>query len=308
MDIKEKMKKMMFGNSKTKDDQRPSSPCEGDLTDHLYLSALKEGVPDSHERVERYQKSIFRPENIYGKNVAVVGTGALGSQVTKDLIQLGVNVILIDPDEVEASNLSRSYFTEEDIGLPKSIALARRVENFRNIEDQFLEAFWESIQTFREKYTERIEDIDFMVIAIDNDQGIMDSVDLCNDYNIPYSVSTVSKNSYWAQVYVNPDPNQTEGCYWDFNPNTDRDDGGRSPCDENIPSPSIIYPHSVCAGITGFCVKAILNEEELGYREININLKTGELYKREEVEVKEDCPICSKVGRQKEDIKVRWYS
>ena len=45
---------------------------------------------------------------LQASKVAVVGLGGVGSLVAEQLARLGVgNIVLIDPDEIESSNLSR---------------------------------------------------------------------------------------------------------------------------------------------------------------------------------------------------------
>lgn len=57
----------------------------------------------------------------------VVGAGALGNEIIKDLALLGVGTVLIvDCDQIEISNLSRApLFRTSDVGQPKAIAAAR---------------------------------------------------------------------------------------------------------------------------------------------------------------------------------------
>jgi adenylyltransferase/sulfurtransferase len=59
----------------------------------------------------------------------VVGAGALGNEVGKNLALMGVRlIIVVDKDVVEVSNLTRSvFFRESDHGLPKARVLARRL-------------------------------------------------------------------------------------------------------------------------------------------------------------------------------------
>jgi adenylyltransferase/sulfurtransferase len=60
--------------------------------------------------------------------VLVVGAGALGNEVVKNLVLLGVgDIVVIDPDSVELSNLARCVlFRAEDEGRPKAEVIARR--------------------------------------------------------------------------------------------------------------------------------------------------------------------------------------
>ncbi len=60
--------------------------------------------------------------------VLVAGCGSVGSYVAEQLVRSGVGrLALLDPDSVEAENLSRSVYTAEDVGRPKTEALARRL-------------------------------------------------------------------------------------------------------------------------------------------------------------------------------------
>jgi adenylyltransferase/sulfurtransferase len=72
--------------------------------------------------------SWWRQERLRGARLLVVGAGALGNEVVKNLALLGIGTThLIDFDVVEPSNLSRSVlFREEDGGQPKAHVAARR--------------------------------------------------------------------------------------------------------------------------------------------------------------------------------------
>jgi molybdopterin/thiamine biosynthesis adenylyltransferase len=60
-------------------------------------------------------------------HVLVIGAGAIGNEVAKNLALVGVGrLTLVDPDTVEASNLNRCiFFRESDIGR-KKVRVARR--------------------------------------------------------------------------------------------------------------------------------------------------------------------------------------
>src|SRR5829696_7141027 len=70
----------------------------------------------------------WRQERLAAARVLVVGAGALGNEVLKNLALLGVGTVyVIDLDEVEPSNLSRSVlFRAEDGGRGKAEVAARR--------------------------------------------------------------------------------------------------------------------------------------------------------------------------------------
>lgn len=62
------------------------------------------------------------------RTALVAGCGSVGSCLAEQLVRGGVGrLTLLDPDAVEAENLSRTVYTIEDVGLPKTEALARRL-------------------------------------------------------------------------------------------------------------------------------------------------------------------------------------
>ena len=84
---------------------------------------------DDDDRYSRLRLiSWWRQERLATAKVLVVGAGALGNEVIKNLALLGVGTTyLIDLDAIEASNLSRSVlFRAEDAGRPKAEVAARR--------------------------------------------------------------------------------------------------------------------------------------------------------------------------------------
>ena len=78
---------------------------------------------DDQDRYSRLRLiSWWRQERLRDARVLVVGAGALGNEVMKNLVLLGLGTTyLIDLDVVEPSNLSRSVlFREQDGGHPKA--------------------------------------------------------------------------------------------------------------------------------------------------------------------------------------------
>ena len=69
-------------------------------------------------------------ERIEGARVLVVGAGALGNEILKNLALLGFrHVLIVDLDQIECSNLSRSIlFRPDDIGKSKAGTAAQAVK------------------------------------------------------------------------------------------------------------------------------------------------------------------------------------
>ena len=85
-----------------------------------------------NERVDRYARhnliDWFSQPQLAASKVAVVGAGAIGNEVVKNLALLGVGrVDVFDFDQVELHNLTRSVLLREaDVGQAKAQAVARR--------------------------------------------------------------------------------------------------------------------------------------------------------------------------------------
>ncbi len=75
--------------------------------------------------------SWWERDKVQAARVMVVGAGALGNEVLKNLALMGVgNLFIVDFDTIEAANLSRSVlFRSEDSGMKKAEVAARRVKD-----------------------------------------------------------------------------------------------------------------------------------------------------------------------------------
>ncbi len=63
-------------------------------------------------------------EKINNHKIGIAGCGGLGSNIAMMLVRSGVsNLVLVDYDKVELSNLNRQHFFQEDIGKNKTDAL-----------------------------------------------------------------------------------------------------------------------------------------------------------------------------------------
>lgn len=87
--------------------------------------------------------SWFKQENVKKAKVMVVGAGALGNEVLKNLALFGVgNIVIVDFDTIEYSNLTRSILFREsdaDKGLYKAEVAAKRIKEInKNINVQYI--------------------------------------------------------------------------------------------------------------------------------------------------------------------------
>lgn len=125
---------------------------------------------------ERYSRndlflSLFEStkyKEIYeNKNILIIGSGGIGSNMGHILARSGFNIIIVDNDVIEESNLVRQLFLEKDLNKKKVECI---VNSFKKINS---EGFYVGI----DKKIEKIEDlleiknqykIDFVIIAGDS--------------------------------------------------------------------------------------------------------------------------------------------
>lgn len=84
--------------------------------------------------LERYDRQLrvkgWDQRKLQASTVLVVGIGAIGCEVAKNLGLMGVgSLVLVDSDCVEVSNLSRQMlFTDRDVGKSKALVAKRRIK------------------------------------------------------------------------------------------------------------------------------------------------------------------------------------
>jgi adenylyltransferase/sulfurtransferase len=76
--------------------------------------------------------SVWQLGRVRSAAALVVGAGALGNEVAKNLAMMGVRLMaVVDRDTVEVANLTRSvFYREADHGRPKAEVLAERIREF----------------------------------------------------------------------------------------------------------------------------------------------------------------------------------
>ncbi|MDZ4655402.1 MAG: sulfur carrier protein ThiS adenylyltransferase ThiF [Coriobacteriia bacterium] len=113
------------------------------------------------------------------KRVGIIGCGGLGSNAAWMLVRSGIGaLVLADYDLVEESNLDRQFFFQDQIGLPKTEALATNLMRIDPVVQ--LELFQEHVD--EHNFAKIFVDIDLLIEAVDSahDKAIL--VAACSEH------------------------------------------------------------------------------------------------------------------------------
>ncbi|MHC5540408.1 HesA/MoeB/ThiF family protein, partial [Singulisphaera rosea] len=149
----------------------------------------------------------WRQERLAAARVLVVGAGALGNEVLKNLALLGVGTTyVIDLDCVEPSNLSRSVlFRAEDGGLAKAEVAARRAQEI-NPDVTFVPMRGDVIT---ELGLGLFADVDVVIGCLDNREARLWVNRQCWKVGTPWVDSGIQEIQGVVKVFVPP----TSACY-----------------------------------------------------------------------------------------------
>ena len=149
-------------------------------------------------------------ERLAASKVLVIGAGALGNEIVKNLALLGVgNVLIADRDRIEHSNLSRSIlYRERDVGQPKSIVAANAA---REIFPQMnVHAFDGDVVNALGAGAFRWADV--VIGGLDNREARLHINRVCWRLGKPWVDGAIEQIQGVARVFA-PDVAQTAPCY-----------------------------------------------------------------------------------------------
>ena len=137
------------------------------------------------ERYIRNIKAISEEENaaLFDKKVCVIGCGGLGGYIIEILARIGVgNLIVVDGDVFEESNLNRQLFSKTDLlGKSKAESAYRRVLEINpEVKVKYIYDFLDE-----SNYSEIINNSDVAVDALDNIKTKKFLQKACEELGIP---------------------------------------------------------------------------------------------------------------------------
>ena len=134
--------------------------------------------------------------------IMLVGAGAIGNEVAKNLAMLGVKQLkIVDRDLVELSNTSRMvFFSPKDVGKPKADRLAAKLQAaYPYTTAKPINASVESVPL------SEIIDSDLIVCGLDNVLSRIYLSEISRKYLIPIVDGGLTGYQARVQVYVPPD-------------------------------------------------------------------------------------------------------
>ena len=164
----------------------------------MAMKALRSQLPahaiDASERYSRTANTRLPRRSLGNMSFLVVGGGALGNEVLKNLGLLGAGeVILVDPDRIEISNLARSvFFRAGDCGQPKVEILSASLTSI------FPDTRWKPhpCEIADLGYGE-LAGVSLILSCVDSDLARIEAAFLAMGLNIPMVDAGLGGPDYW---------------------------------------------------------------------------------------------------------------
>jgi molybdopterin/thiamine biosynthesis adenylyltransferase len=158
---------------------------------------------DINNRYSRFKLITWWEQSILkNARILVVGCGALGNEIMKNLAMLGIgNIFVVDMDKVEKSNLSRSVlFRKEDEGKSKAETICKRAKEINDeikIKYFYGNVFELGLGVFK--------DMDLVICGLDNREARLFINQSCWKVNRPWIDGAIETLSGVARMFIPPD-------------------------------------------------------------------------------------------------------
>lgn len=137
------------------------------LSENDNLSIIQKGIMPKEDELESMMMARHTP-NVHNKvkhaKVAIAGLGGLGSNIAVMLARIGVGqMLLVDFDIVEPSNLNRQNYYISHLGLPKTVALKTQLQEI----NPFIKIEIQTVKITEENVKELFSGYDIICEAFD---------------------------------------------------------------------------------------------------------------------------------------------
>lgn len=241
----------------------------------------QESVSDRQERVPGYiQKALSTAK------VLLLGAGGIAGEIGEALVRKGVGeLVILDFDVVEPSNLSRQFFYATDLNKNKALCLAKNLSQ---------QGFFDTVITgYAMRFEEAVEKgIDLTgsvaIVAVDNMQGRIAASAYYHRHNMPVIFTAVDEGANHGYVFVQ-EPGQA--CFECMFPNSV--DDKTFPCPG---TPAVKDILKVVGGIVTYAVDSLLMKRPRSWDFKQVYLDGSIPGFDWKVERRDDCKLCQKAA------------
>ena len=211
-------------------------------------------------KLKKWQESVFdRQEKLPGFNqqvlsssrIILIGGGGLGGEISFGLTRKGVGeIIILDPDVAQPSNLSRQKFYKSDLYKNKAIRLARNLakEGFNSTRLQGIAlSFQDAVAAGFD-----LSAADIAVCAVDNNPTRVFASRFYRERNIPVIFTAVSAKADHGYVFIQTGK-KDDPCFGCQFPHSINDD--TYPCPG---TPAVLDILKTVAGIVTYAVDSLI--------------------------------------------------
>lgn len=137
------------------------------LSENDIVTVITKGIMPKEEELESMMMARHTP-NVHKKlkkgKVAIAGLGGLGSNIAVMLARIGVgHLLLVDFDIVEPSNLNRQSYYVSHLGMPKTKALKKQIEEI----NPFIKIETKDVKVTEDNVVEIFDEYDIICEAFD---------------------------------------------------------------------------------------------------------------------------------------------
>ncbi|NLI92718.1 MAG: sulfur carrier protein ThiS adenylyltransferase ThiF [Peptococcaceae bacterium] len=141
------------------------------VTQNDTVNIIPKGIMPKREDLESMMMARHTPhvhEKVKKGRVAIAGLGGLGSNIAVMLARIGVGqLLLVDFDMVEPSNLNRQSYSIIHLGMPKTAALKKQIEEI----NPFIKVKVQTIRVTEKNIRELFSGYDIICEAFDKPEA-----------------------------------------------------------------------------------------------------------------------------------------